>query len=76
MINSTSQFTEDTEGNVTQIVTTNDEATITSVFNRTNGEITSIVATVVPIEGDVQYTRTTTFANNTITTQYAESPKP
>lgn len=57
------------------MVSTNDEATVTTVFNRTNGNISSIVATVVPIAGDVYYVRTSLISGNNVTTTYQELPK-
>lgn len=76
--NKTMDYTEDGNGLITGIVETSSDAVITTAFT-TNGATTIITTTIVPTEGEYDYTRTFVIEEvsngQTITESYIRTAK-
>lgn len=72
IINKTTQITKNTNGEITTIVETGDNATATSTF-ATEGTTTTITTTVVPTFGAYNFIKTTTIVDGTNTQTITEN---
>ena len=78
LINKTSSYTEDANGIITGIVETSTDAVATTTFAR-SGTTTTITTTIVPTQGEYDYTKTTVIVEvsggQTITESYTRTAK-
>lgn len=75
LVNKTTTFTKDSEGNTISILESSEEATATTTFGNDSSGNQQIFTLVVPATGTLQYRKTVTITDTTVTESYTQEGK-